>query len=227
MLTQFDAIERSAVRQRGILATLAGLLLIVSAIYLATAAGRESKPRTDAAERDDVRSPKKDSDIAAPIVYKDLMLVLVNSEGAAAVVFTGDIDVDEVARGELRKGVSYRYRYESRDGKTTLAGDGTLFERRSRGADGEYLGGRLFINAGPIRLGWSCRDAGQGWIYYTPEEMRVHIARARLFEDTVEFPPFGERPHTVPKLDLKRFLKEIATNAPAAAPAAATGAEAD
>lgn len=165
----------------------------------------QSEPRADVATQEDVRTAREDGDIAAPIVYENLMLVLVNSKGAAAVIFTGDLDVVENAREERREGVSYRYRYQSRDGKNTFEGTGVVFERRSLGSR-TYQGGRLFIKAGPIRLGWSYGDAGRGWIYYTPEELRVHIATAERFDDGVEVAPFDGTRFPVPKLDLKRFM---------------------
>jgi len=133
---------------------------------------------------------RRDGDISAPVVYEDLMLVLANGDGAAAVVFTNPTE----------RGVSYRFRYESRDGMKNTSGAGAVFEERE---NGRYAGGQLFIKAGPFRLGWSDGGAARGWIYYNPEKLKVHIAHAKDFENS------DEARIGVPskKLDLKRFMK--------------------
>ncbi len=133
---------------------------------------------------------RKNGDISAPLSYKDLMLVVTTGDGAAAVVFTE----------EAERGVGYRFRYQSRDGKIQTPGAGQVFERYK---DGVYDGGELFITAGPIKIGWSHCDPGKGWVYYNPEKARVHIAHADTFEGGK--PGFGG--HATEKLDLTRFLK--------------------
>ena len=127
--------------------------------------------------------------LSAPVVYKDLMLVFASGDGVAAVVFTD----------KLEKGVAYKFRYESKDGKNE-AGAGKLFETfgdppppgkepvRRPVLDG---GGERWFKAGPFKVEWSRGSEGQGWIYYAPEQVRVHIAHAKDFD----------------KLDLKRFAK--------------------
>jgi beta-lactamase regulating signal transducer with metallopeptidase domain len=135
---------------------------------------------------------RREGDISAPVVYRDLMLVLANNEGAAAVVFTEPTE----------RGIGYRFRYESRDGKKVLGGTGALTEAYK---GEEYVGGKLFIEAGPVRVGWSYGDERQGWIYYNPESLKVQLAHARDFEDRMEG-IFGER-NVVPKLNLKSFMK--------------------
>src|SRR5262245_37974560 len=96
--------------------------------------------------------------------------------------------------------VSYRFRYESRDGMEAISGTGQLFEKYK---NGRYAGGQLFIQAGPIRLGWSDGGAARGWVYYNPEKLKVHVAHAKDFENS------DEARIGVPskKLDLKRFMK--------------------
>jgi hypothetical protein len=103
-----------------------------------------------------------------------------------AVVFTN----------KLEKGIGYKFRYESADGKTKETGAGKLFEKYKRlpGKDpGEVVddGGELWFKAGPFEVEWSVGGEGRGWIYYSPEKVRVHIAHAKHFD----------------KLDLKRFAK--------------------
>lgn len=106
--------------------------------------------------------------ISAPLVYKDLMLIVSGSQGIAAIVFPKSIE----------SGVEYRFRYESNDGKEHRTGNGKVFELRENGA----IGGELTINAGPIQLEWSLGDENKGWIYYSPEEFSVQIANARQFD---------------------------------------------
>lgn len=133
--------------------------------------------------------------LSAPVTYRDLMLVLVNKDGAAAVVFS---DPDEKGTA-----VSYSFRYESADGQTTKAGKGKLFERRL--PVGGYDPDGLSLNAGAITLEWSMGGPERGWIYYLPEALAVHIANARDFEDRFELIPGGQK-QEYKKLDLKRFM---------------------
>ena len=61
------------------------------------------------------------SPTSTPIVYKNLMLVLSNKDGVAAIVFTDEIEY----------GVKYRYRYLPKHGKEE-AGEGEVFEKYKR-----------------------------------------------------------------------------------------------
>ena len=141
------------------------------------------------------QAPVKRGDISAPLAYENTMLVLVSEEGAAAVIFRG------VGGGSA----SYDYRYESKDGSRTEAGTRALSERREPAGN---LGGELYIKAGPISVGWSRGSDTSGWIYYTPEKVKVHLANAKDFADRREPIPIpGDPERLVPKLDLKRFLK--------------------
>lgn len=138
-------------------------------------------------------APRSVGDIAAPIVYKDLMLVLVNSDGVGAVVF-----------GEpIQEGVKYRFRYESKDGKRTDSGEGKVFEARDARGD---LTGELFLKAGSVKVGWSRNGETAGWVYYNPKHTRVHIAKAKRFADSEEVIPFSGEIRPIPKLDLQNFL---------------------
>jgi hypothetical protein len=135
---------------------------------------------------------RKEGDISAPVVYKELMLVLSNDDGAAAVVFTEAID----------RGIKYKFRYESKDGKSS-SGEAAVFEKYE---NGRYAGGDLFIKAGPIQLGWSNGTPVRGFVYYNPDKMKVQIAMAKFFDDSVVKPIVGE-PKLIKKIDLKRFMK--------------------
>src|SRR5262245_56811315 len=114
---------------------------------------------------------RRDGDISAPVVYEDLMLVLASGDGAAAVVFTNPTE----------RGVSYRFRYESRDGMKNTSGAGAVFEERE---NGRYAGGQLFIKAGPFRLGWWVGGAARGWIYSNREKLKVHLTHASPVENS-------------------------------------------
>ena len=126
--------------------------------------------------------------LSAPVVYEDLLLVFASKDGVAAVVFTD----------KLENGIAYKFRYESRDGKTKEVGIGKLFEKYKRfpGKKADEFevvddGGELWFKAGPFEVEWSRAAADRGWIYYSPEKVRVHIAHAKNFDG----------------LDLKRFAR--------------------
>ena len=126
--------------------------------------------------------------VTAPVVYEDLVLVLASDEGVAAIVFTD----------KLKEGRAYKFRYESKDGKTKKAGTGKVFEKYNRiltKTPNELgvvdVGGELYLQAGPLKLEWSYADDERGWVYCKPEKVRVQIANADEFD----------------KLALKRFAK--------------------
>ena len=133
-------------------------------------------------------------EITAPLAYKDLMLVLVTKDGAAAVVFA---DATETS-------VDYKYRYESADAKTKKTGTGKLFEKRIEQGGFDEEG--LHIVAGPVTVKWSRSSDTRGWIYYIPEAVAVHMANAENFEESVlEIP--GKKNIIHKKLDLQRFIR--------------------
>jgi hypothetical protein len=144
-----------------------------------------------------IRGGTPDPDVTAPVAYKDLMLVLVTKDGAAAVIF------DSVA--EDGNQVEYSFRYESADGKKKLTGTGKLFERRPGG--GGYDPEGLSIKAGSVTLKWSRGGADRGWIYYAPEVVTVHLAHADNFKAKVEKIGPGADAETK-ELDLRRFMKK-------------------
>lgn len=188
---------------RTLLYPLSGLLTLAIASVPAVVAGAApvaaDKPAAGRliTAADVGRRPPK---VTAPVVYKDLMLVLVTKDGAAAVAFTEVFD-EETSDTEKRYCVKYRFRYESRDGKTHKSGIGVVYERYTKG---RYDHGDLFVTAGPIRVEWSRGGAKRGWIYYAPEKTRVHAANARGFEDWKG--PFGTAQK---RLDLRRFMKPL------------------
>ena len=121
--------------------------------------------------------------VAAPIVYKDLMLVIVDRDTVAAVVFDEEIDSD------TEKGVRYRYRGIARDGKM-YRGAGAVAERirymktdNPRIVEGVDIGSVLMIKAGAIGLKWGFQGVGRGWIYYLPEQMSVYLAHRDDFAE--------------------------------------------
>jgi hypothetical protein len=131
--------------------------------------------------------------IAAPVTYKDTMLIVVRSDGVAAIVFGKPIE----------RGITYRFRFLRKDSGNEITGHGSVFERY-RG--GHYDGGRLTILAGTIRIGWSAGDEARGWVYYEPESLRLQIASAKRFEDSDADGLRDSAPCA--KLDLKRFFKQ-------------------
>jgi hypothetical protein len=127
--------------------------------------------------------------VAAPVVYKDLVLVVATADGVAAFAFGDDIQ-DKAA---LQYGVHYRYRFRPAASGKERAGTGKVYEqwRPDAAGGGSTDGGELSLTAGPVKVKWSLGGPGQGWIYYLPEEARVQIAHAGDFD----------------KLDLNRFAK--------------------
>lgn len=145
-------------------------------------------------------------EIPAPITYKDLMLVLVTAEGAAAIVFPAGVE-------EKDGSVHYSYRYESRDGTVRKSGKSQVSEKRKPGTDREVernpdgsIAGVQYLGAGAISLQWSAGSAESGYVYYAPERIKVHIAHAQHFEDSTVPAPFGAD-GKIKALDLRRYLK--------------------
>ncbi|MBS0261460.1 MAG: hypothetical protein JSS02_05840 [Planctomycetes bacterium] len=132
--------------------------------------------------------------IAAPLVYRDAILIVVTDDGVAAIEFR-DKDAKLV-----NKSAKYRFRYLKDARSEEVAGAGIVHDS---GNDIE----ECTIKAGPIRVGWSGRSADRGCIYYQPEEMQICIAEASRFEDSAAHPVPGES-QLIQKLDLKRFLKK-------------------
>jgi hypothetical protein len=125
--------------------------------------------------------------VAAPVIYEDLMLIISGKNGVAALVF----------RDEITKGVNYEYRYLSNDLRTRKRGTGVLCEKFTLKATKDPklfekidIGSQLFIKIESISVEWSFNLKGRGWIYYSPENVRVQLGHAKDF-------------HTV---DLRRFV---------------------
>jgi tetratricopeptide (TPR) repeat protein len=145
--------------------------------------GNLTKAQADIARARELRAQGPESRrivaaISAPIVYENLLLVLSNEHGVAAITFTSEIE----------DGVRYRYRYLPKDGKEEC-GEGEVFEKYRRlpgNKPGEVRvldgGGKLSLQAGPLKVTWSFAQKGKGYIYYFPECVHVQIASARDFE---------------------------------------------
>jgi RNA polymerase sigma factor (sigma-70 family) len=199
-----EAVMRGAILSKWKLAPVAAVL---AAVGLAVSAAQppaadNPKPSFGLITPDPEKKPAPPAEppplptVSAPVAYKDLMLVLVNKDGAAAVVVT-DVMKDGV-------GVSYKFRYESADGKTKKAGTGVVLERRLD--EGGYDESLLAIKAGPIALVWSRGSTERGWIYYAPEVLQVHVANADCFADSVTVDLKGQTERKA--LDLKRFMRK-------------------
>lgn len=140
--------------------------------------------------------PKKPPRVAAPIWYEDLMLILSDREGVAAIVFKNDF-----VSGNTKSpndGAVYRFRYLRNGSKSEKKGEGMVREKYKLKPVGKPEGkmfekvedeSRLFIEAGSIKIEWSHCTKGRGWIYYFPEQVSVEIGVAKEFSD----------------IDLKRF----------------------
>src|SRR5262245_17288526 len=162
--------------------------LLVAAALAAVPVGRAAPlPRGTAPE----------PDVAAPVLYQDLMLVLVTKDGAAAVIFDGANE-----RGDQ---VGYSFRYESADGKKKLSGTGKLFERQ-QGPGVSFDPEGLYVVAGPVKIKWSLCGRDRGWIYYAPEVVTVHLAHADAFKGRVHQAGTAFEAKTE-ALDLRRFMK--------------------
>ena len=134
--------------------------------------------------------------ITARFLYSETMLLLSSEAGVAAVIF------GEPIHNARKQGVRHEYRYESRDGIKKTAGEGELFETRNR--QGQMVGKR-YIEAGDIRVPWSVADDAKGWIYYSPEKLRVQLGNALDFRGRLERRPDNDAEQKVPGIDLNRF----------------------
>ncbi|MBM4035423.1 MAG: hypothetical protein FJ291_27090 [Planctomycetes bacterium] len=135
------------------------------------------------------RDPEPDQDVTAPICYTNQLLVLSGRDGVAAVLLSA----------RTKEQIDYLFRFLPKSEKKEVLGNGSVFEkyRRVPGADPSDSilvdeGGQLHVKAGPIAVRWSQCDRNWGWVYYKPESVRVHIARAEDFD----------------KLDLQRFMEK-------------------
>lgn len=130
--------------------------------------------------------------VSAPLVYKDLMLILTSDEGVAAIVFTD----------RLPEGRAYRFRFESRDAKERSSGVGRVFEKykhtRVKASESTVVddGGQRYLKAGPISVEWSYSSKDRGWLYYNPEKIRAQIGNASDFESANLQRFAADRAHT-------------------------------
>ena len=131
--------------------------------------------------------------LSAPITYAGFALVLVDGSGAAAVTFLDESHESSATGG--RDGVKYRYRYLAKGQTEPTTGEGEAFSimRRSDSAFGveDVAASHTYVDAGPLRVGWSYRGRGSAFVYWKPEALTVTIASAIDFET----------------LDLRRFRR--------------------
>lgn len=128
--------------------------------------------------------------LSAPVVYDELALVLVDARGAAIVDF--EAPYTTVDDGMERCGVRVRWRYLARGQSQATEGSDDAFERRwvsgnstntkSDLAPGQVDSSAAWLDAGPLRLQWSNRGNGSGWIYWRRDELRVELASEGDFE---------------------------------------------
>lgn len=130
-------------------------------------------------------NPKWQPSIAAPIHYATTAVILADNNGIACVKFRcpPDHKSNTSATSDV---VEYQYRYRAKDGVET-SGHSVLYENRITVADGGEsgtvdVGGHLKLIAGHFQLEWSQGDRKQGWLYYTPETLRLQITAANKFE---------------------------------------------
>src|SRR5438045_3768355 len=94
-------------------------LLLVTVSISTTWALVGTTPGTGGSTRHGTPGGPSLTPISAPVLYKDLMLIIATKEGIAAVVF-GD---------EVEKGVNYRFRFLPADSDKEQAGEGKVFEK--------------------------------------------------------------------------------------------------
>jgi hypothetical protein len=136
--------------------------------------------------------------MSAPVVYKDLMLILSDQEGTAIVIFKDAWNKDD--KDSYNSGVHYEFRYLAHGAKAERQGKGFVQEKcRWKPAKDDPkkriavdVEDRRFIEAGSIQLEWSRADDHQGWVYYLPEKLRVQIGHAEQFR-TVNLKRFEKR----------------------------------
>jgi len=131
--------------------------------------------------------------LSAPIVYDGLALVLVDTNGVAIVAFDGE--TREATSNSERRGVKYRYRYLAKGQERTTDGAGEAFAVSHASGAGSFYedvaASHSFIDAGPLRVAWSQRGSGSGFVYWRPEATIVTLGPAHAFET----------------IDLRRFMR--------------------
>jgi HEAT repeat protein len=149
-------------------------------------AAHDEKAIASAAE-----TPASSEPLSAPIAYDGLALVLVDTQGVAIVGFDGE--TRETTPGFERHGVKYRFRYLAKGQERTTDGAGEAFAvSRASGAGSFYenvAASHSFIDAGPLRVAWSQRGVGSGYVYWRPESTILTLAPAYAF-DTIDLQRF-------------------------------------
>ena len=135
----------------------------------------------DATSRNCNRHPP----IAAPVHYADVTVVLADAKGVAAITFQCPATIERtvLATSDV---VEYRYRYRASDG-AEASGQGVLYENYKHTHDEKNVvvdnGGRLQVEAGHFQLEWSHGGSHRGWLYYTPEKLRMQFTGSRQFDE--------------------------------------------
>ena len=123
--------------------------------------------------------------VSAPIHYENLMLMVSDGSRVAAIVVKKETDY----------GFRYKYRYFDFNTKTESSGEGEVLDKiTGKVKDGKVIlksESQPFIVCEKLKLEWSRSDKGKGFIYYSPETLRVQIAHSDDFD----------------KIDLGRFKK--------------------
>ncbi|MBA3314325.1 MAG: hypothetical protein H0T47_13695 [Planctomycetaceae bacterium] len=140
--------------------------------------------------------------IVAPVHYADQMIVIITTDGVAAVKFDKSFD------NETGEGVSYRFEYLATGAAKPIRNQSVAFEKRERLSNGQPgdLAGNRFIKAGKIMLEWSLGGPDKGYIYYEPEEATVLVVNAEWLEENGN-PSSGSPAVRGKRLDLQRFQK--------------------
>ncbi|HEX3147387.1 MAG TPA: hypothetical protein VHR66_04845 [Gemmataceae bacterium] len=131
--------------------------------------------------------PQPARQTSAAVQY-NTVLIIATADGVAAYSFTDRVD----------KGTEYKFRFRPSDGGKEQTGAGKVFERYKaiQGANANdvtyvYDGGDLDLKAGPIEIRWSRGGVDSGWIYFDPDKVQTHTAKAALF-DTLDLKQFAK-----------------------------------
>jgi len=131
--------------------------------------------------------------VTSPIAYDGFALLLSDASGAAIIRFLDEFGGVEGKR-ETR-GVRYRFRYLAKGQAEATIGEDEVREVADELRPGfgvqDAAASRSGLAAGPLRVDWSYRNAGSGFIYWRPESLRVELGNSLDFDT----------------LDLNRFIR--------------------
>ena len=101
----------------------------------------------------------------------DSNVLVISSDAAVAVI--------NLLQGDGHN-VSYLYRMLDCSTGAISSGKGVLFDHPKSPEQSNP-----WISVGPFRIQWSYNVAGKGWIYYSPEIVRVQLANKKHFDGLV------------------------------------------